>query len=619
RARRRRIGVLAVGGASILAAGSVVGARVTEHKAAAAVAPALCTGSEDAVAETWNDARRDRLREAFDATGLAYAPAVWASAAARIDGYAAQWVEARTQACQATRVTGEQSEAQLDRRMLCLDRRRGALDDLLHALSEPDDAAVERTIDAVRRLPAVEQCADAERLHDPTPLPDDEAQRAAVEDAMAVLGRIGAQVAVGHYATAKPMLKEVLQTAAEVDHLPLTLEARSWEADIEAASGAPAAAREALLAAYAAATALDDVAKQARLAGELAFEFGYRAADRDRGAMWLRLGRALVRRGGADEDQAAQLDSAEGSILVAAGDYGGAVTAHERALAYWNARAPESASAARVLDDLGAAEVQLGKVDEAIARHEAALQIRRRVYGERHPVVAASERELGMALSKAGRDEQALVPITHALQIHREARGEHNTHVAACLDDLGRIERRRGNLDAALAHHQAALPIWEALLGEEHPDVAVSLLGIGYTLVAAERPADAVPIQRRALRMFETTVGETHPYIVYAGNALGMALLQAGDPAGAIEPLTKALALRGKIETDPTLFADTLFALGKASYRTASSAAERSAGRDRVQAARDLFATQGDRWTSELAKIDAWLAQPNAAVADATP
>ncbi|MBC8068773.1 MAG: hypothetical protein IAG13_10610 [Deltaproteobacteria bacterium] len=108
--------------------------------------------------------------------------------------------------------------------------------------------------------------------------------------------------------------------------------------------------------------------------------------------------------------------------------------------------------------------------------------------------------------------------------------------------------------------------------------------------------------------MFERSLGAEHPYIVYAGNALGMARLSAGQPAEAIAPLERALALRGKIEADPTLFADTMFALAKARWRSDTGAKADAIALAR--AGRELFATQGERWTTEIAEIDAWTAAP---------
>jgi tetratricopeptide (TPR) repeat protein len=617
-ARARRIGVAVLGAAGLVAAGVVVGARGGSDPIAVAVPP--CTGLDEAMASTWNDARRDALALAFSGSGQAYAPGVWRSAAARIDAWTAAWVDARTVACRATRVTGEQSEAQMDRRMRCLDHQRAELDALLTALGQPglgvglegvvDPRTIERAIDAVRALPEPASCDGDDASPERSP-----AVLAIVER----LADVRASVALGRYPIARVLLAPLLLAAEGLGDPALRGEALGWQGEIEANAGSPDVARLARERAFAASLEADVPAAAADHATELAHLVGYGRADRAAGTTWLEIGRALVGRIGGDRARLAQLDAAEGAMLVAAGQYETALVAHGRALAYWAEQEPDGLAVARTLDDMGAAEVKLGRIDAAIADHQRAIAIRTREYGPDHPLVANSERELGVALSAAGRFEDARAPLERALAIHRAARGETNVSVATVLDDLGRVARHAGDFDRALEHHRAALAIWEAVLGDPHPDVAVSLLNIGYTLVAAGRPREAITVQARALAMFEASLGATHPYIVYAANALGSSSLAAGDPAAALRPLARALALRGRIEVDPTLFADTMFALAKARWRAPYDARSADADvgapaisdpRALASTARDLFATDRERWSSEIADIDAWLAAP---------
>ncbi len=605
-AQRRRVLALVGGGAAVLGVGAWIGTMVDRDEAAPVVAP--CTGAQELADAVWNDARKAELAAVFEAAPQHYARSVWQTLAPMIDARVADWTVARTEACAATRIAGEQSEALMDLRIACLDRRQAELDALLRALGDANESAIERAIDAVRRLPELERCADPDWLGDPAPLPDDPEQRAAIEAAQARLVEVGALASLGRYAHARLLLGPVLLEALAYDHPPLSAAALTWDGELAGDTGGVEAARRAWEHGFAAAMLAGDAALQAELATKLAHQIGNVQADRKTGESWLAIGRAIVRRQGGDERRSAELDSSEGAILVAVGQYEAGITAHQRALARLVELEPDGLSVARVLDDIGAAQVQLGRLDEAVANHLRAIEIRVRVYGPKHPVVAASERELGVSLSLAGRIDEAKAPLERALAIHREARGETNVQVAAVLDDLGRVARRKGELDVALARHEEALAIWDQVLGDPHPDLAVSLLNIGYTLVAAGKPAEAAVIDARALAMFEATVGAKHAYIVYAGNALGMALLSAGKPAEAVPPLERALALRGTIESDPTLFADTMFALAKARWR--SDPKGRAAAVELAREAGALFGTQKERWPQEIADIDAWVAAP---------
>ncbi|HWB82141.1 MAG TPA: serine/threonine-protein kinase, partial [Nannocystaceae bacterium] len=552
-AARRRVIALVGGGALVLGTGAWIGSAMERDDEVAVASP--CTGAAELIADTWNDERRAQLEAAFADTRQAYAPAVWTNAAPMIDAWVEDWVAARTDACAATRIAGDQSEALMDLRIACLDRSQRELDALLHALHDPNEIAVERAIDAVRRLPELERCADAAWLADPTPLPDDPDARQAIADAMVRLDEVGAMVALGRYAHARLLLGPVLLLAEQLDHPPLSAAAAAYDGEIFGDTGGAMPARRAWERGFAEATTANDASLQTELTIHLAHQVGFVQADREGGESWLRIGRAIVRRQGGDAWRTAQLDATEGAILVGAGQYEQGIAAHQRALARMVERDPDGLSVARLLDDIGAAQVQLGRVDEAVANHLRAIEIRIRVYGPDHPVVATSERELGVSLSLAGRIDEAKPPLERALAIQRAARGEVNVPVATILDDLGRIARSKGELDVALQRHREALAIWEKVLGDPHPDLAVSLLNVGYTLVAAGKGAEAVDVDRRALAMFEKSVGAKHPYIVYAGNALGAALLSAGRPDEAIAPLEHALALQGKIEVDPTLFA----------------------------------------------------------------
>ena len=67
------------------------------------------------------------MRAQFEATGVTYAPGVADHLIESLDAYAANWVAARRQACEATHVERTQSEALLDLRSNCLDRGRDGL------------------------------------------------------------------------------------------------------------------------------------------------------------------------------------------------------------------------------------------------------------------------------------------------------------------------------------------------------------------------------------------------------------------------------------------------------------------------------------------------------------
>jgi tetratricopeptide (TPR) repeat protein len=97
------------------------------------------------------------VRAGIRGSGVVEAPALALAVAEGLDEYAHNWVASFTDACEATRIRGEQSEALLDARMSCLDQRRRELDDVADIL-EHDASAGEHSLTAVSSLTRPERC-----------------------------------------------------------------------------------------------------------------------------------------------------------------------------------------------------------------------------------------------------------------------------------------------------------------------------------------------------------------------------------------------------------------------------------------------------------------------------
>lgn len=67
------------------------------------------------------------MQRAFQATGKPYADGAFSATRAALDLYASGWVMMRTEACEATRLRGDQPEAVMGLRMACLDERLRSL------------------------------------------------------------------------------------------------------------------------------------------------------------------------------------------------------------------------------------------------------------------------------------------------------------------------------------------------------------------------------------------------------------------------------------------------------------------------------------------------------------
>ena len=120
----------------------------------------VCQGAADRLRGVWDPARRAQVRGAFAATESAGADEAFARAAHALDGYADRWVEMHTDACESTRLRGEQSEELLDLRMQCLAERRDAIGATVDVLAVADAAVVAKASSAVSALPPIDDCAN---------------------------------------------------------------------------------------------------------------------------------------------------------------------------------------------------------------------------------------------------------------------------------------------------------------------------------------------------------------------------------------------------------------------------------------------------------------------------
>src|SRR5262249_14263757 len=107
---------------------------------------APCRGAEGRLRGIWDGARKQAAHAAFVRPGAPYAEDAFAGASRALDDYARAWAGQHTDACEATRVRGEQSGELLDMRMQCLDTRREELAALADLYSHADADLVRRAV-----------------------------------------------------------------------------------------------------------------------------------------------------------------------------------------------------------------------------------------------------------------------------------------------------------------------------------------------------------------------------------------------------------------------------------------------------------------------------------------
>jgi len=608
RSRRR----LAIAGATVAAAALVATTAMLARSHDEPCAP-VAIGA-------WNPIASAVARIAFARTGSPIASATFERTAAALDRYAAAWSTAHGEACTATRVRHDASDALLDRRTRCLADRRAELVTVVNELARATLATVEQAPAAVAALLAPATCETPDSDDDPVAGPEATALRERLQRATALAGfDIDAHGA--------PELAAIIDRANEL-HMPrLRAEALVTRGFVRMAARDDAGAITDLEeAAYAAeANKLDHLAARASTALITA---ATDAGDLPRARAAVRPGEAAVTRVGPGGDERAELaarvawlelhesnlagaetdaraaiaDGCRGevatlaacahydvlaTVLFAKAAYPEALDLYRKNLALTEDQfGPSHPKTARVLERVATTVEKLGRHADALALYNRALAI----IGDPDSGAAATLYDNSATpLTMLGKLPEAEARIRRALALHERTQGPDHPEVATTLVNLANVLDREGR--DSLALRQRALRIFEAKLPTDHPLVAVTLSTIGYHYVLAKQPTSAIPYLERAAAIQAARLGTNHPDYAYTLAVLGSAQLDAHQPAKAAVTLQQALACPG---TDASARPDIQFNLADALWQ---SHGDHARARALVQAA---FAANPDpefkRW-----------------------
>ncbi len=185
---------------------------------------------------------------------------------------------------------------------------------------------------------------------------------------------------------------------------------------------------------------------------------------------------------------------------------------YQSELSIWEDTVVKAPSNPRAHNNLGLALVACGRVNEAIAHYQKAMELK--------SDFTEAYNNLGNALASLGRFDEALAQYQKALEI--------DPHDVTAHNNLGVALAGRGRFEEALAHCQKALEI--------KSDVAETHNNLGNALAPLGRFDEAVAQYQKAL--------EINPDQVEAHNNFGAALAGRGWLDDAIAHFQKALQIR---------------------------------------------------------------------------
>ncbi len=360
--------------------------------------PPPCRDAAAQLDGVWDPQTGMNVHSAFLASGQVDAEDTYQRVATHLDDYRQHWIAMRTEVCEASAVHHTQSEALLDRRVACLDKRKNALHALTGLLGgKLDSVAVEHATEAAGKLEDLSGCADAEALMAEVP-PSRDPRMAGLELEIA---NADALHYLGHYAEAEAIGLDLVFEAPTINDLPTRTRALFTLPRLVQSHGEISDAMK---------IAVEAATRQGLQSAAAAHMFA-EEADRWPTLMWV-----LVRRGRAAE--AVELEPAAAAAA---------------------ARTGRPASRLQLEQVLAYAFQELGKNEEALLHAQEALRLSDS-FQDNQLIVASSLSTLGHVLSRLSRFDEARAAMLRRIAICEAVLGPNHPEVADGLADLADVD-----------------------------------------------------------------------------------------------------------------------------------------------------------------------------------
>ncbi len=489
----------------------------------------LCSNAGARMDQVWGPAAQQKLEAAFLATGRPFAKETASRVVQVLEGYAADWKRQSTEACEATRVRGEQPEALLVKRVVCLERRRKDMRAAVELLGGADAALVEKALDAVHSLPSLQECEDVESLSEQQQLPSDPARRADIEQLEGRLAEVKAQVDAGRYPSALEVARQLEAPVLATGHLPLIAELRFHLGWLQEQLGKDAEAAELLSqAVYDAEGARTDRLKVSILNKLLFVEDGQQHFPQ--ATSWGRLAEATIRRIGGDPVLESDVRVNEANLAVSQSHLPEARALLEQARALQDkALAPGHPKRARTTFLLGRVLLDMGERPRAVEVLEEALKQTEASVGAQHPDMARRHGLLSLALREMKDYARALEHARATADIRKAIFGASSIPFAESLDEEGMCLLGLGRYDEALHVYEESLAIKRQALPAGDKKLQFSYDGVGQALLGLGRARESLEPLRQAVSFTSVSAD----VLAESGFALARALWLSGSPEDA--------------------------------------------------------------------------------------
>ncbi|KAK8036599.1 hypothetical protein PG991_001736 [Apiospora marii] len=158
--------------------------------------------------------------------------------------------------------------------------------------------------------------------------------------------------------------------------------------------------------------------------------------------------------------------------------------------------------------NLGNLYASQGRLGEAEAMYQRALQGKEKAWGAEHTSTLSTVNNLGNLYASQGRLGEAEAMYQRALQGKEKAWGAEHTSTLSTVNNLGLLYKAQGRLGEAEAMYQRALQGKEKAWGAEHTSTLDTVNNLGNLYAEQGRLGEAEAMYQRALQGYEKALGD---------------------------------------------------------------------------------------------------------------
>lgn len=206
----------------------------------------------------------------------------------------------------------------------------------------------------------------------------------------------------------------------------------------------------------------------------------------------------------------------------------------------------------------------MGNLAMADSLHRMALENRKNVLGEGHPLTISSmDYWAGIQVYRSHDVELADSLFQDVLTRRRSVLDSYDEDLAESLNNLGYIKTRKGEFEEALKLYEEASEIYRVVLGEHHPTRIHVMSSIAYLYHKLGDLENSEKMRRETIEIRRRVLGEEHPHLALSYHYLAELLLDAGRPEEALENSRKAVEIIQNSVTSQPSYPDMLILLAR--------------------------------------------------------